>query len=118
MSKLGVEEWIVKLVQGMYEKVRSRVRVGEGVSDEFEVKVGVHQGSVLSPLLIIIALELCHDSFELVYLGRTFMPITLSLLLTTRKNVSVYCWLGRRAMGRRAESERGEDQDNDWWYRP
>ena len=44
MRKLGVEEWIVKLVQGMYENVRSRVRVVEGLSEEFEVKVGVRQG--------------------------------------------------------------------------
>ena len=55
--KLGVEERIVRLVQGMYENARSRVHVGEGYSDEFEVKVGVLQGSVLSPLLFIIVLE-------------------------------------------------------------
>ena len=28
----------------------SAVSVGEGYSEEFEVKFGVHQGSVLSPL--------------------------------------------------------------------
>ena len=33
------------------------VRVGEGYSEEFEVKVGVHQGLVLSLLLFIIVLE-------------------------------------------------------------
>ena len=33
------------------------VHVGEGCSEEFEVKVGVHQGSVLSPLLFIFVLE-------------------------------------------------------------
>ena len=38
----------------MYANARSRVRVGEGYS---EVTVGVHQGSVLSPLLFIIVLE-------------------------------------------------------------
>ena len=54
LRKLGVEEWIVRLVQGMYANARSRVHVGEGYSEEFEVKVGVHQGSVLSPLLLII----------------------------------------------------------------
>ena len=52
LRKLGV-----RLMQGMYANARSRVRVGEGYSEEFEVKVGVHQGSVLSLLLFIIVLE-------------------------------------------------------------
>ena len=54
--KLGVE-WIVRLEQGMYANTHSQVHVGEGYSEEFEVKVGVHQGSILSPLLFIIVLE-------------------------------------------------------------
>ena len=57
LRELSVEEWIVRLVQGMYAEVRSCVRVGMGYSEEFEVKVSVHQGSVLSPLLLIIVLE-------------------------------------------------------------
>ena len=64
LRKLGVEEWIVWLVQGMYANARSRVRVGEGFSKEFEVKVGVHQGSVLSPLLFIIVLEALSREFR------------------------------------------------------
>ena len=39
---------------GMYENVWSCVRVCKGLSDEFEVKFGVHQGFVLSSLLFII----------------------------------------------------------------
>ena len=54
LRKLGVEEWIVRLVQGMYANAQSRVRVSEGYSEEFKVKVGVNQGSVLRPLLFII----------------------------------------------------------------
>ena len=57
LRKLDVEERIVLLVQGMYANVQSHVCVGEGYSEEFEVKVGVQQGSVLSPLLFIIVLE-------------------------------------------------------------
>ena len=64
LRKLDVEEWIVRLVQGMYANARSRVRVGEGYSEEFEVKVGVHQGSVLSPLLFIIVLEALSRKFR------------------------------------------------------
>ena len=47
----------MRLVQGMYANAQSHVHVGEGYSEEFEVKIGVHQGSVLSPLLFIIVLE-------------------------------------------------------------
>ena len=57
LRKLRVEEWLVVLVQSMYNNVRSRVRVGDEYSEEFSVEVGVHQGSVLSPLLFIIVLE-------------------------------------------------------------
>ena len=41
----------------MYANAQSWVRVGEGFSQEFEVKVRVHRGLVLSPLLFIIILE-------------------------------------------------------------
>ena len=54
----------MRLVQGMYSNARSRVCVGEGYSEEFEVKVGVHQGSVLSPLLFIIVLEALSREFR------------------------------------------------------
>ena len=47
----------MNLVQGMYELDQHCVRVGEAPSDEFEGKVGVHQASVLSPLLFIVMLD-------------------------------------------------------------
>ena len=59
-----MDEWIMRLVQGMYSNARSHVPVGEGYSEEFEVKVGVHQGSVLSPLLFIILLEALSREFS------------------------------------------------------
>ena len=64
MRKLGIDEWLVRLVQSMYKDVRSRVRVGDGYSKEFGVGVGVHQGSVLSPLLFIIVLEALSREFR------------------------------------------------------
>ena len=45
------------MVQRMYANAWSCVHVVEGYSEDFEVKVGVQQGSVLSPLLFIIVLE-------------------------------------------------------------
>ena len=48
---------------GMYANARSRVCVGEGFSQDLEVKVRVHQGSILSPLLFIIVLEALSGEF-------------------------------------------------------
>ena len=53
----AVPEWLVKVVQAMHVGARSRTLVSSSFSKEFEVKVGVHQESVLSPLLFIIVQE-------------------------------------------------------------
>ena len=39
MRKLGIDEWLVHLVQSMYKDVRSKVRVSDGYSEEFGVGV-------------------------------------------------------------------------------
>ena len=51
-------------VQSMYKDLRSRVRVGDGYSEEFGFGVGVHQGYVLSLLLFIIVLEALSREFR------------------------------------------------------
>ena len=33
-EKLGVEDWIVRLMQGMYANVQSHIRVGVGYSED------------------------------------------------------------------------------------
>ena len=83
LRKLGVEEWIVRLVQGMYANARSRVRVGEGFSKEFEVKVGSIRDPYSVPCSSSLCWRPCHVSFGLVFPGRTYMQmIFLSSLLT------------------------------------
>ena len=55
MHKLDVEEWLVRVL--MVSSRMQEVRVNGTLSEEFVVKVGVHQGSVLGPLLFIMVLE-------------------------------------------------------------
>ena len=50
-----MDEWIVSVIKAMYEDATT-VRVNGRESKAFSVRVGVHQGSVLSPLLFIIVL--------------------------------------------------------------
>ena len=57
-----MDEWAVRVIQGMYTDVKSRVRVNAQYS-KFGVGVGVHQGSVLSPLLFILVLEALSRQF-------------------------------------------------------
>ena len=51
MRKLGDEEWLVSAVMSMYTGAKTVVRTVYGNSRGFEVKVGMHQCSALSPLL-------------------------------------------------------------------
>jgi len=61
---LDVEKWAVRVIQGMYTYVRSQVRVNGQYREEFGVGVCVHQGSVLSPLLFILVLEVLSCEFR------------------------------------------------------
>ncbi|CAI9715052.1 Hypothetical predicted protein [Octopus vulgaris] len=64
MRKLGIDERLVRAVRAMYRDAVSKVRVGNVYSEEFRVEVGVHQGSVLSPLLFIIVLQAITEEFK------------------------------------------------------
>ena len=65
MRKLGVEEWLVSAVMSMkYSGAKTVVRTVYGNSKSFEVKVGMHQGSALSPLLFVIVMEAISREFR------------------------------------------------------
>ena len=63
MRRVGVEEWVKLAVKVMYENVKSRVHLNGQFSDEFNIKVGVHQGALLSPLLFIIVMDVLSRKF-------------------------------------------------------
>ena len=62
----------------MYTNASSRVRVNGQYSEEFGVGVGVHQSSVLSPLLFILVFEALPWEF------RTNVPWELLTLMPSR----------------------------------
>ena len=117
MRKLGIDEWLVRLVQSMYKDMRSRVRVGDGYSEEFSVGVGVHQGSVLSLLLFIIVLEALSREFhtgcpwELLYAD----DLMISAESMEELLVKVQTW--KTENGRKGPTcEHGEDKDYGVWH--
>ena len=62
MRKKGLSKVIVRAVMSLYDGAKTRVRVGSAYSEEFEVKVGVHQGSVQSPLLFAIVVDVITEN--------------------------------------------------------
>ena len=57
MRKKGIPEVLVRPVMSLYEGAKTRLRVDSELSEEFEVKVGMNQGSVLSPFLIAVVVD-------------------------------------------------------------
>ena len=47
----------ISMVKAMYEDAATVVKCKDGLSESFEVKVGVHQGSKLNPLLFLTLLD-------------------------------------------------------------
>ena len=57
----GVPKVMVKARMSLYEDATATVKVGSEFSDQIPVKVGVHQGSVLSPLLFAIVMDVVSE---------------------------------------------------------
>jgi hypothetical protein len=65
LRKKGVNERLVGAVMRLYEGAKTKVKVGKGMSEAFNVKVGVHRGSVLSLFLFTIVMDVvCGDIME------------------------------------------------------
>jgi len=63
MHKLRVEEWLVSAVMSMYSGAKTVVRTVYRNNKGFEINVGMHQGSSLSPLLFAIVMEAISREF-------------------------------------------------------
>ena len=64
LRKLGVDVWIVHLVQGMYSNARSHVHVGVGYSEEFEVKVVFTKALYSARCFSSLCWKPCHVEFR------------------------------------------------------
>ena len=71
LRRKGVVECYVKAVMKMYEEVLSQVKVEGEDSKEFTMRVGIHQGSILSPLIFAVVMDVVTE--EVAKEGHTLM---------------------------------------------
>ena len=57
LKQKGIPEYLVNGVRSLYKGCKTAVSVDGELSSSFSVKVGVHQGSALSPLLFIMVMD-------------------------------------------------------------
>jgi len=91
MRKLAAEEWLVSDVMSTYTGAKTVARTVYGNSNGFEVKISMHQGSALSPLLFVMVMEALSREFrvalpwellyadDLVVIGKTEVDLIKSL---------------------------------------
>ena len=64
LRKRNVPEKLVRLVQTTYHGARTVVRTKYGKTDEFNIRVGLHQGSGLSPFLFTVVLDVISEEYR------------------------------------------------------
>ena len=61
MRKNGTPEGLVRSMTSLYEGTKTRVRVDCELSEELEVKVGMHQAPVMSSLCFLVAVDVIRE---------------------------------------------------------
>ena len=64
MRKSGLAEKYLRIVQDMYDDIKTAARCAVGVKEGFAVKVGLHQGSALSPCLLAMVMDRLTDEIR------------------------------------------------------
>ena len=62
MRKKRIPEAMATSVMSLYQGAKTRVRVDSEMLDKFEVKVGLHQGSVMSPFCFAVVADVVTES--------------------------------------------------------
>ena len=64
LRRRGIPEKLVRLVEATYHGASTVMRTTHGRTDVFPIKVGLHQGSGLSPFLFIVVLDVISEEFR------------------------------------------------------
>ena len=64
LRKKNIPEAYITIIQDMYKATKTRVKTRCGLTQYFNIEDGLHQGSILSPLLFIIIMDVSASSIQ------------------------------------------------------
>ena len=94
----GLSEVMVQSVMSLYDGAKTRMRMGSAYSKEFEVKVGVHEGPVLSPLLFPIAVDVITENARRAVVNKLMFADDLVLMSKTMEDLKERFWNWKDAL--------------------
>ena len=86
-------ECYIKIIQDMYDGATTTVRSAAGLTKEFKLGVGLHQGSALSPFLFFIISSSEKNVLTFLDNGQILHFLCLILMSMTRLSVTSFCLL-------------------------
>ena len=99
IRKEGLSEVMVWAVMSLYDGAKTRVRVGSAYSEEFKVNVGVHQESVLSPLLFAIVVDVITENARRAVVNQLLYADDLVIMTKTMEDLKERFWNWKNALG-------------------
>ena len=108
-------EYYVRVIKDMYGRARTTVRSAAGLTEEFEVGVGLYQGSVLSLFLFAIIMDkLTVDNRKEAPWYMLFVD-DIVLVWKNQRELEKDLEIWRNALKKRPESELEQDQVLEDW---
>ena len=89
IGKKGLLEVTVRAVMSLYHGAKMVVRVGSELSQKFLVQVGVHQGSVLLPMLFAIVVDVISENAREGLMNEILYADNLVLMSESMENLKV-----------------------------
>ena len=75
LEKNEVQIEYISAIQDMYEGVTTRVRTPVGETIDFPIRIGLHQGSALSPYLFNLVMDVLTEVYKKKFLSACFLRI-------------------------------------------
>ena len=87
LRRKGVSEKIVRMAMETNQDCKTAVRTIEGLSREFEIGVGLHKGSALSPLLIAVIIDVLSEHLRAENLWELLFADDLAIMVDSEEKL-------------------------------